>query len=75
MTEERKDCFMYSRTYGNEKIAVICNYDKPSEIDVPANYEKITGNYDGGNNGVFRPFEAVIYKVRNSQSLQPHFIP
>ena len=30
------------------------------------NYEKITGNYDGENNGVFRPFEAVIYKVRNA---------
>lgn len=66
MTGERKDCFIYTRTYGDEKIAVICNYNKASVIDVPENYEKITGNYDGENNGVFRPFEAVIYKVRNT---------
>ena len=66
MTGERKDCFIYTRTYGDEKIAVICNYNKASVIDVPENYEKITGNYDGENNGVFRPFEAVIYKVRNA---------
>ena len=64
LTADRKDCFLYSRTYGNEKIAVICNYDKPSTIAVPANYEKLLGNYDGENNGLFRPFEAVIYKVQ-----------
>ena len=63
LTGERKDCFIYSRTYGDEKIAVIVNYDKPSKIAVPDNYEMIIGNYDGDNGGIFRPFEAVIYKV------------
>ena len=48
----------------DEKIAVICNYNKPSQIDVPYNYEIITGNYDGANGGIFRPFEAVVYRVK-----------
>ena len=65
MTGDRKDCFIYTRTYGDEKILVICNYDKSSVIDVPAIYEILVGNYVGENNGDFRPFESVIYKVRN----------
>lgn len=64
LTGDRKDCFIYTRTYNDEKIAVICNYNKPSLIDVPDNYEIITGNYDSANGGIFRPFEAVIYKVK-----------
>ena len=65
LTGDRKDCFIYSRTYETEKIVVVCNYDKESEITVPDDYEKITGNYEGENNGVFRPFEAAVYKVCN----------
>lgn len=63
LTGDRTDCFIYSRTYENEKIIVVCNYNKPSVINLPADCEKIIGNYVGENGGVFRPFEAVIYKV------------
>lgn len=64
LTGERTDCFMYSRTYADEKILVVCNYDKESNVPVPENCEKITGNYEGDNRGVFRPFEAVMYRVK-----------
>ena len=62
LTGDRKDCFIYSRTFENEKIVVVCNYDKESIIDIPEHYEKITGNYIGENGGRFRSFEAVVYR-------------
>lgn len=64
LTGERKDCFIYARTSEREKIVVVCNYDKPSKISLPDSYEKIACNYEGDNGGIFRPFEAVIYRVK-----------
>ncbi|MDY5441194.1 MAG: alpha-amylase family glycosyl hydrolase [Candidatus Enteromonas sp.] len=63
-TEERKDCFLFYREEGNEKLFIAINYDKPSHIDIPEGYESVFGNYDTDPKGEFRPFETRIYKKK-----------
>lgn len=61
LTGDRKDCFVYSRTGEDGEIIVVCNYDRESEIVLPFDVKKITGNYPDGDGKTFRPFEATIY--------------
>ncbi len=63
LTGDAKNCFMYRREYEGEEMIVVCNYEKESRIELPANLSRVLGNYPEHKDNVFAPFEAAIYKV------------
>ena len=62
LTGDAKNYFMYSRTWGDKRMVVVCNYDQVSTIPLPAGLSRILGNYPAHTDHVFQPFEAVIYE-------------
>jgi hypothetical protein len=64
--------FAYSRTFGNHKVLVVCNfYDKDTEINLQVTGEKtpkiLISNYKDTSKALndlkLRPYEAVIYRI------------
>ncbi len=56
--------FVYTRTLGDERILVVCNFDKAREITGLPDGKYLFGN--GGNRGAcgkYAPFETAVYKV------------
>ncbi len=58
------DFFMYERSLGTEKYAVICNFASASVIVPPAG-ELVLSNYgrDAAQGDDFRPYEVAVYKL------------
>ncbi len=56
--------FKFERELGGEKYTVICNFDKPSNIEIP-NGELILSNYGrkSGDSSDFKEYEAAVYKL------------
>ena len=63
-TKDRKDCFLFFREEGDERLFIAINYNKPSEIEIPEGYESVFGNYADDPQGHFRPFETRIYSKK-----------
>lgn len=69
LDENHTSVFAYERTYGDEKLVVVCNFYK-EEVDWKtgmdlSGFEKLTGNYAdvmmNGENVHLRPYEAVVF--------------
>ena len=66
---EDEDIFMYTRTYEQEKLLVICNFSqKERELEIPEEWQKGTvllGNYKDaavGRKMCLRDYEAIVIK-------------
>ena len=66
---EDEDIFMYTRTYEQEKLLVICNFSqKERELEIPEEWERGTillGNYKDaavGRKMRLREYEAIVIK-------------
>lgn len=66
---EDEDIFMYTRTYEQEKLLVICNFSqKERELEIPEEWERGTillGNYKDaavGRKMCLRDYEAIVIK-------------
>lgn len=60
-----KGNFVYERDMDGEKILVVCNFEKESEISLPCGkYTLLLANYldRTDENRPFRPYEAAVYK-------------
>lgn len=55
--------YKFSREYEDEKYIIICNYDKPSLVDIPINGKKVFSNYPLNQSNNFAPFEIAIYEI------------
>lgn len=69
LDENHTSVFAYERTYGDEKLVVVCNFYK-EEVDWKtgmdlSGFEKLIGNYAdvmmNGENVHLRPYEAVVF--------------
>lgn len=64
---ENPDIYTYSRTLGNEKLLVVCNFtDKEISYQIPEEYrngECLISNYVEQNSGVLRPYEAFVLHI------------
>jgi glycosidase len=63
VTGEADGYFAYEREYNGEKLLVICNFDKESNIPLPEKRELLLGNYRGHDTEAFASYESRIYKV------------
>ncbi len=64
---EDKNIFAYTRTLGEEKLVVLCNFsskivDIPEEIRGLLRGEVLIGNYKEAGKEYLKPYEAVVYK-------------
>ncbi len=59
------DCFIYTRTWGDEKWAVICNFEKEQEIRLPfsCGKPKIANRFREDADGFYAPYECAVCKV------------
>ena len=60
-----KDRFVYLRTYGEEKILVVCNFEKEREITGLPEGKLLLSNHrrSAGANGVYSPFACAVYQL------------
>ncbi len=68
--EDHPDIYAYTRTLGDEKLLVLCNFsDKNVEIPeetvelIKNSKETIIKNYNDSKSGELRPYEAVVYMI------------
>ena len=68
--ENHPDIYAYTRTLGDEKLLVLCNFsDKNVEIPeetvelIKNSKETIIKNYNDSKSGELRPYEAVVYMI------------
>lgn len=61
----QKGCFVYQRTYGEEQVLVVCNFDRENTIRVPAgDYRLVLSNYGHTSRqagGGYQPFETAVF--------------
>ena len=61
----QKGCFVYQRTYGEEQVLVVCNFDRENTIRVPAgDYNLVLSNYGHTSRqvgGGYQPFETAVF--------------
>ena len=58
--------FAYTRTFEDEQILVVCNFDCPRNICGLPEFEYIFGNYGNRKaNGEYQPFEAAVYVLKH----------
>ena len=61
----QKGCFVYQRTYGEEQVLVVCNFDRENTIQVPAgDYRLVLSNYGHTSRqagGGYQPFETAVF--------------
>lgn len=62
LTENRTDCFIFSREYEGKKLVIVCNYDKESIIELPPNLVRTISNYSEYDDKNFKPFEVAIFE-------------
>lgn len=71
LTENQKDCFLFSRTHGNERVIVVINFEKAKKILLPKelkeeNFTAVLQNYADAMpfDDVYRPFEVTVYQAK-----------
>lgn len=69
LTGENKDCFIYQRTYGNDRYIVIANFEKNQVLTLPYEISSIVlANYldrtEAKGEVLVRPYEVLVYKVK-----------
>ena len=68
--EDHPDIYAYTRTLGNEKLLVLCNFSGKN-VEIPEetvelinnSKETIIKNYNDSKSGELRPYEAVVYMI------------
>ena len=68
--EDHPDIYAYTRTLGNEKLLVLCNFTGKN-VEIPEetveliknSKETIIKNYNDSKSGELRPYEAVVYMI------------
>ncbi len=65
---DSSEIFAYTRTLGDEKLFVACNFtDHDAEVQAPDGFEgteRVIGNYEDAPKGsVLRPYEAIAVKI------------
>ena len=69
MYEKEDHIFAYSRSYGYQKLVLICNFSsKEKDIELSEDYENVVFvNYEQttviGNTLKMKPYECVIYEM------------
>lgn len=69
LTGNAKNYFAYSRSHKGETYVIVCNYNRPSNIPLPKGLTRVMGNCPPRLDGVFQPFDAVIYKKTHENRL------
>ena len=61
----KKDCCIYSRERGEDKILVVCNFENAQRIDGLPKGKLLLSNYhrSGGPNGKYAPYECAVYAL------------
>lgn len=69
LTGKRKNCFLYSRAYQNQRVIVVINFEKAQTIPTPRGVNEKTFTFAFGNyadsspfSKDFRPFEIAVYR-------------
>lgn len=68
---EDENLFIYTRTLKEEKLLVICNFTEQG-LPIPQSISRlmgpeadvVIGNYSTGQDGIIRPYEAVVYLIK-----------
>ena len=67
---DNEELFIYTRTLGNEKLMVLCNFTDhdvaiPAAVmaQIPEDAPIMTSNYVGNMPAVLRPYEAVVRRI------------
>ena len=65
---EQKNCFLFRRTYFEEEILIVCNFEREQEIMFPKtikeeHYQLVLQNYADrtGAKNLFRPYEIAVF--------------
>ncbi|MBE5807608.1 MAG: alpha-glucosidase [Clostridiales bacterium] len=69
-----EDLFVYRRTLDDRQLVVICNFSRKTlqrpealKAAIPEDAEVFIGNYAEDDRENVRPWEAVVYEIRNSE--------
>ncbi|HAE88575.1 MAG TPA: glucohydrolase, partial [Clostridiales bacterium] len=62
----KKDCFVYLRTLGEQKILVVCNFEKAQKIKGLPEGKLLLSNAKRnlGANGEYAPYECAVYDLK-----------
>lgn len=68
---EDENIFAYTRTLGNQKLLVVCNFSKSEQRFDFSGYENakvLISNYnrDAGEDGILKPYEATVLLLENA---------
>ncbi len=66
ITGKHKDCYIYERNYQNERIIIVCNFEKLNSISLPYSQgELLLTNYNRTSNlnGKYQPYELAVFRV------------
>ncbi|MBQ2768630.1 MAG: alpha-glucosidase [Clostridia bacterium] len=61
-TKRRRRCFLYERKWKQERLLIVCNFDKKQKIKLPKNRKFLFGNYPEAKEE-FLPFQAAVYEL------------
>ncbi|MBO7390647.1 MAG: DUF3459 domain-containing protein, partial [Clostridia bacterium] len=63
---EAKDCFIYQRAEGDERILVVCNYEKKQEITGLPEGKLLLSNArrTSGVNGKYAAYECAVWELK-----------
>ena len=69
LTGNRKDCFIYKRSLGNEEVFVVCNYERskkllPDFISKTTHKILLSNHQNKAFTPYFQPFEVVVYEKK-----------
>ena len=73
ITNENKDCFIYKRTFKNEEIIAVCNFDNENKIKIDniTDYNIILNNYfytENDLNKIYKPYEICVFLKNTKQN-------
>lgn len=67
LMKESEQVFAYKRSLDGQILYVFCNFTENSVIcdEIPHNGKVLISNYGEGHSEILRPYEAVVYEIRN----------
>lgn len=66
ITGENKSCYIYERNYEDEKLVIVCNFEKENTIRLSyPNGELLLSNYSPSRplNGAYAPYELAVFRI------------
>ena len=67
LMKESEQVFAYERSLDGQILYVFCNFTENSVLsdEIPYNGKVLISNYGEGHSEILRPYEAVVYEIRN----------